>query len=92
MRARKGEIKDAFIKAFLAEDGKILESSQTGYALAFTMDLLPELTAKAGAALLCGAKIARFDNHLATGFIGTPRLLPGSGGTPASATWPTNCS
>ena len=69
-------VKDAFVKNFLAEDGKILESSQTGYALAFTMNLVPDaLKEKAAAAF--EAEVARFDNHLATGFIGTPRLLPG---------------
>lgn len=69
-------IKDAFVKSFVGEDGKILESSQTGYALAFTMGLVPDaLKEKAAAAF--EAEVARFDNHLATGFIGTPRLLPG---------------
>ncbi len=69
-------VKNAFVENFLAEDGKILESSQTGYALAFTMDLVPtELKEKAAAQF--EAEVARFDNHLATGFIGTPRLLPG---------------
>ena len=75
-RTQREQIKDAFIKAFVAPDGKILESSQTGYALAFTMDLLPE-DRKAGAANYFAEEIKKFDMHLATGFIGTPRLLPG---------------
>lgn len=69
-------IKAAFVKNFIADDGKILESSQTGYALAFTMNLVPE-NLKEKAAAQFEAEVARFDNHLATGFIGTPRLLPG---------------
>ncbi len=68
-------IRNAFIKAFVGPDGKILESSQTGYALAFAFDLIPE-ELRAAAAEQFAAEIARFDNHLATGFIGTPRLLP----------------
>ena len=68
-------IRDAFIKAFVSDDGTILESSQTGYALAFAFDLLPE-EKRADAAKHFEAEVARFDNHLATGFIGTPRLLP----------------
>ncbi|MBX3178187.1 MAG: family 78 glycoside hydrolase catalytic domain [Candidatus Hydrogenedentes bacterium] len=70
------DVKDAFITNFIDAEGKILESSQTGYALAFTMDLVPEAL-KDKAAAQFEAEIARFDHHLATGFIGTPRLLPG---------------
>lgn len=69
------KIKDAFIKAFVGPDGKILDSSQTGYALAFAFDLLPD-NLKAAAADRFVEEIKRFDWHLATGFIGTPRLLP----------------
>lgn len=70
------EIRAAFIREFVAPDGSIVESSQTGYALAFTMGLVPEALAEK-----CSAQfehsIQAFDWHLATGFIGTPRLLPG---------------
>ncbi|MDR3691396.1 MAG: glycoside hydrolase family 78 protein [Fimbriimonas sp.] len=66
---------DAFDRAFLNPEGGIKDSSQTGYALAFTMDLVPaSLKAKLG--LRFADEIRRFNNHLATGFIGTPRLLP----------------
>lgn len=69
-------VRAAFIENFIDSEGKILESSQTGYALAFTMELTPDhLEQKA--AKQFEAEIARFDYHLATGFIGTPRLLPG---------------
>jgi alpha-L-rhamnosidase len=68
-------VRAAWQKAFLQPDGSILGSSQTGYALAFTMDLLPdELKAKAAEKFI--AEIRAKDWHLATGFIGTPRLLP----------------
>jgi len=65
----------AWRQAFLQPDGGILESSQTGYALAFTADLLPADLKPAAAAKFVG-EIASRDWHLATGFIGTPRLLP----------------
>ena len=65
----------AWRRDFLQPDGSILESSQTGFALAFTMGLLPdEIKAKAAEKFV--ADIAGKNWHLATGFIGTPRLLP----------------
>ena len=73
---RHAEVKAAFIREFLQPDGSLKGCSQTGYALAFTMDLLPE-DRQAQAATHFVAEIARFNHHLATGFIGTPRLLPG---------------
>ncbi|MDR0901257.1 MAG: alpha-L-rhamnosidase, partial [Opitutaceae bacterium] len=68
-------VRAAFAREFLRDDGSILESSQTGYALAFTMDLVP---ARLRAAMTekFNDSIKAFDWHLATGFIGTPRLMP----------------
>jgi alpha-L-rhamnosidase len=69
------EAKAAFVREFLQPDGSLKGCSQTGYALAFTMDLLPaDMREKAAAKFV--DEIKRFDWHLATGFIGTPRLLP----------------
>ena len=61
---------------FFNADGSFADgSSQTGYALAFTLGLVPP-----GLRVLAAQKfadtIAQFGTHLATGFIGTPRLLP----------------
>jgi len=73
--ARHAELKAAFQRAFLQPDGALKGSSQTGYALAFAMDLLPaEMRDKVAAKFV--DEIRRFNWHLATGFIGTPRLLP----------------
>ncbi len=69
-------VKAAFARAFVQADGSLKDCSQTGYALAFTMDLLPAAL-RAQAAGQFVEQIKRFDWHLATGFIGTPRLLPG---------------
>jgi alpha-L-rhamnosidase len=68
-------IRARFIEEFVNEDGSIEESSQTGYALAFTMDLLPE-DKRDEAAERFIEELGAKDWHLATGFIGTPRLLP----------------
>lgn len=68
-------IRQAFIDNFVDDSGHILDSSQTGYALAFAFDLIPEDLREAAAAHYI-KEIERFDGHLATGFIGTPRLLP----------------
>lgn len=50
-------------------------SSQAGYALAFTLNLVPA-PLRSQVAAQFAQSIAQFDYHLATGFIGTPRLLP----------------
>ncbi len=73
------EIHNAEVKAFanfIHPDGSVEGSSQTAFALAFTMDLVPD-DLRAAAAGQFVQEIKKFDSHLATGFIGTPRLLPG---------------
>ena len=69
------EIKAAFVRVFLQPDGSLKDCSQTGYALAFSLDLLPADQREKVAGKFVD-EIKRFDWHLATGFIGTPRLLP----------------
>ena len=69
------DVKAAFVKAFVQPDGSLKDCSQTGYALAFSMGLVPaELRKKVAGKFV--SEIERFKWHLATGFIGTPRLLP----------------
>jgi len=61
---------------FFNPDGSFTDgSSQTGYALAFTLNLVPA-GLRTLAAQQFANSIAQFGLHLATGFIGTPRLLP----------------
>lgn len=68
------KIRLSFIKKFISAEGSILNSSQTGYALAFTMGLIPqELRTDLTKAFV--KEIEKFDYKLVTGFIGTPRLL-----------------
>jgi len=66
---------DAFRTRFLNADGSLKESGQTGYALAFTNGLIPEAL-HAQAAAHFASTLEKKNWHLATGFIGTPRLLP----------------
>ncbi|WP_327725886.1 family 78 glycoside hydrolase catalytic domain [Streptomyces europaeiscabiei] len=70
------DIRDAFTKAYVATDGTVKRNSQTGYAMALGMNLVsdPALVEKVGEKFV--AKLALTDNHLRTGFIGTPLLLP----------------
>jgi len=75
-RDRAGKISEAFSKAYIDADGNIKASSQSGYALAFTMGLVPsDMKAKMSARFV--DEVRKFDWHPRTGFIGTPRLLPG---------------
>jgi len=61
---------------FFNPDGSFTDgSSQTGYALALTLNLVPPAL-RTQVVQQFANSIASFGNHLATGFIGTPRLLP----------------
>jgi len=71
-------IRTAFVKNFIKEDGRILdkknETGQTFYALAFGLDLVPpQLKAKVAEQFV--ASIRKENDHLATGFLGTPFVL-----------------
>ncbi len=66
---------NAFHRDFVADDGSLRKSGQTGYALAFTMNLIPSNKVKAASDHFVETLRVR-DWHLSTGFIGTPRLLP----------------
>jgi alpha-L-rhamnosidase len=65
----------AFANFFNADGSFTDGSGQTGYALAFTLNLVP-VALRTQAAQQFANSIAQYGNHLATGFIGTPRLLP----------------
>jgi alpha-L-rhamnosidase len=68
-------IRQKFIDTFVTPEGGIKDSSQTGFALAFSMNLLPdEIRAKAAENFT--AEIEKRNWHLATGFVGTARLMP----------------
>jgi alpha-L-rhamnosidase len=64
--------KKAFATRYLHPDGTLGTDSQTGYAMAIGMGLVPPATV---ASAFVRTIHARHD-HLATGFLGTPWLLP----------------
>ena len=74
-RDLQAQLTTAFQDKLMNADGSIKDSGQTGYALAFTMDLVPEKSHDATANQFV-EELKATDWHLATGFIGTPRLLP----------------
>lgn len=64
----------AFRKAFVKPDGTVGNGSQTSYALAIAFNLLEERERNLAAEKLV-ADIRARDNHLTTGFVGTPHLM-----------------
>jgi alpha-L-rhamnosidase len=71
-------IRAVFVKTFIKSDGRIVdgknETGQTFYALAFGLELVPaELKSLAAGQFV--ASIKKEDDHLATGFLGTPFVL-----------------
>ena len=68
-------IKEAFNKAYVAEDGRVNGDTQTCYAMALLFDLLPEGKRAAAAARLASDIEAR-GWHVSVGFVGVASLLP----------------
>lgn len=67
------EVKQAFIDEFFTKNGRLAQDTQTAYAVALYMDLVPEeYKPRVVDALRKRLKIDR--NHLKTGFVGTPYL------------------
>jgi len=67
------KIKTAFAKEYVTPSGRLVSGSQTAYVLALNFDMLPEpLRASAAARLV--QNIKGYNNHLTTGFLGTPYL------------------
>jgi alpha-L-rhamnosidase len=71
------EVKEVFQDNFFNDDGSVSKgkSTQTAYLLAIGFNLLsPDMEKKAIPHLL--SEIEKADNHLRTGFLGTPLLAP----------------
>lgn len=66
-------IKAAFVKEYVTPSGRLVSGSQTAYVLALNFDMLPE-NLRAQAALRLVNNIKSYNNHLTTGFLGTPYL------------------
>jgi alpha-L-rhamnosidase len=67
------QVRNAFNNRFVHEDGTIEGGTQTSYVLALQFDLLPAKLRPAAAAELV-RNIQERDNHLSTGFVGTPYI------------------
>ena len=67
------EIKAAFNLEFVTRTARVSENTQTAYTLALAFDLLPDSLRRTAADRLA-ADIRGRDNHLTTGFVGTPDL------------------
>ena len=66
-------IQQAFVQEYVTENGRMASNTQTAYTIALNFGLLPRgLVAQAADRL--AADVRAFDNHLTTGFLGTPYL------------------
>ena len=68
------DIKAAFNKAYVTDDGHIEGNTQAGYALALHFDLLPE-SKRAAAVQYMLAGIDAYRGHMSTGFHSTYRMM-----------------
>ena len=67
------QIKDAFLKEYMTSSGRLVSGTQTAYVLALQFDMLPDSLRPQAAKRLVN-NIQDYDNHLTTGFLGTPYL------------------
>jgi len=67
------KIKKAFMTEYVTPGGRLVSGTQTAYVLALHFDMLPESLREQAAERLVD-NIKSYDNHLTTGFLGTPYL------------------
>jgi alpha-L-rhamnosidase len=67
------DIKSAFLKEYVTGNGRLVSGTQTAYTLALNFDMLPD-DMRPGAAKRLAENVASYNNHLTTGFLGTPYL------------------
>ncbi len=67
------DVKQAFQQEFVTANGRVASNTQTAYALALSFGLMPE-GQEAQAARRLARDVRAFDDHLTTGFLGTPLL------------------
>ncbi|MCY2930831.1 MAG: family 78 glycoside hydrolase catalytic domain [Planctomycetota bacterium] len=68
------DVRDTFNREFVTPAGRLTSPSQTGYVLALQFGLLPRHLRPAALARLV-RRIGECNDHLSTGFLGTPYLL-----------------
>ena len=67
------QIKAAFMREYVTPSGRLVSGTQTAYVLALNFDMLPENLREQAAGRLV-ENIHSYDDHLTTGFLGTPYL------------------
>lgn len=67
------KIKEAFLKEYVTPSGRLVSGTQTAYVLALNFDMLPKSMCPQAASRLV-ENIQSYNNHLTTGFLGTPYL------------------
>ncbi|RYY33287.1 MAG: alpha-L-rhamnosidase, partial [Sphingobacteriaceae bacterium] len=67
-------VKAAYNKEYVTASGRLMSNTQTAYVLALQFDMLPEGDARTKAAQYLAENIGKYNNHLTTGFLGTPYL------------------
>ncbi len=66
-------LKDAYLKEYVTANGRLSSNTQTAYVLALNFDMLPENMRQQAVERLV-ENIKSYNNHLSTGFLGTPYL------------------
>ena len=66
-------IQEAFVREYVTANGRMASNTQTAYTIALNFGLLPE-GLRAQAADRLEEDVRSFNNHLTTGFLGTPYL------------------
>jgi alpha-L-rhamnosidase len=69
-----GAIRDAFVKAYIEDDGKIKGHTQAGYAMSLNFDLVPENLREAAVKHMI-QRIEDYKWHISTGFHTTVMLM-----------------
>lgn len=67
------EIKNAFLKEYVTPSGRLVSGTQTAYVLSLEFDMLPE-SLRMQASQRLATNVKDYNNHLTTGFLGTPYL------------------
>ncbi|PLS31177.1 alpha-L-rhamnosidase [Bifidobacterium margollesii] len=67
-------IRDAFVEAYVDDDGRIASDAQTVYALSLQWGLLADDRQRDGAGRRLAALVREGGFHIGTGFVGTPLL------------------
>lgn len=67
------EVRDAMVREYYTPTGRLAVETQTGHVVALYMDIVPEAF-RARTIRDLRAKLAERDDHLCTGFVGTPYL------------------